>query len=209
MIDIESVRIDVGRFLSLKFKDFPDVRVVENTSDPLVILQRKLDDCVIGFDRRGFVCHTCLYGRHSCRHVELLKALSNGLSAPEPLLQLIQDHKPEIESHERHYRRKALFTGKVSLRSEALQRSVAEGTYKDALEEFSDGRLCVIPDFAVDNCTSCGSHFKDGLEWEVGKKLFARSFIRFVDGKHFNYSRIDWALSSLQLPLPSSYVKKF
>ena len=85
MIDIESVLIDVGRFLSLKFKDFPDVRVAENTSDPLVILQRKLDDCVIGFDCRGFVCHTCLYGRHSCRHVQLLKVLSNGLSAPESL----------------------------------------------------------------------------------------------------------------------------
>ena len=91
------------------------------------------------------------------------------------LLQLIQDHKPEIESHERHYCHKAFSTGKVSLRLEALQRSVIEGTYKDALEEFSNRRLCVIPDVTVDNCTSCGSHFEDGLEWEVGKKLFAQS----------------------------------
>ena len=179
---MENTGIVVEKCLSLKFKEFPDVSVVENCSDPLVVIQRKSDDSVIGFDRKGFVCHTCLYGRHSCRHVELIQALSNGSSAPEPLLQFVQEHKPDKDSDGRHYRRKALSTGRIPLRSEALQRSVAEGTYKDALEEFSDGQLYAIPDFAKDSCTVCGSSYKGELEWELGKKLLARSFIRFVNG---------------------------
>ncbi len=164
----------------------PTIKVMP-ASEPLVCVVHDDDTdganaAVIGVDRKGFLCHTCHYGKHLCSHVKLVDSLVRKDPIPDCFIDIVEKNSSLQRSNRNVYVKKTLSTRKITWKTLNLQRSVYNGTLTDALEEFSDGNLKCIPDFTYDMCNACGSELMEELFWKKGVKLLTHNGIKFVGG---------------------------
>eukprot|EP00794_Sanderia_malayensis_P013299 gene13299-14672_t len=140
------------------------------------------DKAVIGVDRKGFSCTRCTFGKHTCRHINMLNAELDGEQAaiPDCLVDFVQQSEILQNQHRKLYTKKALSTAKISLVTQPLQKSVHEGTLLHAAKDGVDGSLLLIPDFDDEECNICGTNYDFNFLWKCGVKLVTRSCVRLV-----------------------------
>jgi len=70
---------------------------------------------VLGIDRKGFVCHSCNYGRHSCSHVSCLTDVikRNEEELPDFICELIAAHQELASRRIETFILKTASSGKV------------------------------------------------------------------------------------------------
>ena len=152
----------------------------------VVIAQENEKQAIVGVDRKGFVCLTCKYGKHECKHIRFVKKTIDQDVVPESLADIVQQNEILQVAHRRVYAKKALSTGRISIETQASQKSVLEGSYLHAMVEDVVGSLTLVPVFASKKCSGCGlphTTSVDDLSWVEGVRLVARNFIRMVRGK--------------------------
>eukprot|EP00794_Sanderia_malayensis_P001968 gene1968-2240_t len=61
------------------------LKALKDFEDPLILLSmNEEDEAVIGVDHKGFSCTRCTFGKHTCRHINMLNAELDGEQAAIP-----------------------------------------------------------------------------------------------------------------------------
>ncbi len=150
----------------------------------LYVCKDEDDEAVVAVDRKGFVCFTCAFGKHDCRHIKIIKPFLDSDPIPDSFIDIIKHSESLKTSYRRIYVKSAVSTKKVQWKTTELQRSVYDGTFEKAIQSLPTGLSC-IPEFDGDCCRSCGSLFDEQICWmNTPKKLIARTGIKYVFGKY-------------------------
>eukprot|EP00112_Aurelia_sp_Birch-Aquarium-sp1_P011463 Seg2410.4 transcript_id=Seg2410.4/GoldUCD/mRNA.D3Y31 product="hypothetical protein" protein_id=Seg2410.4/GoldUCD/D3Y31 len=122
------------------------------------------DISVIGVDREGFVCHTCNFGRHSCRHVKFLKEHLDLCKEdlPDFLIDLITHHAEATNRILLTSWRNALSKQPIAVQSTPNQQKIY--TFPNDFIQTEDGSY---PLLAIDRntCPRCSADLNTSLEW--------------------------------------------
>ena len=140
------------------------------------------DIAVIGVDREGFVCHTCSFGRHSCRHAKYLKEYLDLCKEdlPDFLMDLVAHHAEVTSRISLSSWRTALSKKPIAVQSTPNQQKIY--AFPNDFIQNEDGSY---PLLAIDRntCRSCSADLSSTLEWfETDTKLLLMFKMVQVDG---------------------------
>ncbi len=140
---------------------------------------------VVGFDRKGFICHRCEFARHSCSHINSLAIYikEKEESLPDFIVDMMAA-KAELQQSEISSRfPRTMSTPKISWVTTPKQRKIYELTKRTLENVLPDGTMALIPN--NDPCSQCGGEMSDLVQsGSGGKRLFLWASVVFVTGKH-------------------------
>ena len=111
---------------------------------------------VLGIDRKGFVCHSCKYGRHSCSHVCCLADLvqRGEEELPDFICELIAAHQELAATRIETFILKTVSSGKVPWVTTPTQRLIYKLSIPNSVDTLRDGlKLLMAEDFPCESCS--------------------------------------------------------
>ncbi len=138
-------------------QEFPLFKELVFSSENLILMKPPGGTfAIIGVDRKGFVCHSCKYGRHSCDHItSLTDAIAkNNAYLPDFLVEMVASRDELQSSSVKSVEVEAASKGKFSWVTTAKQRRIYSLGRDSSGNLLSGGSVELFPN--EDPCDQCG-----------------------------------------------------
>jgi len=111
---------------------------------------------VIGNDRKGFVCHSCKYNKHSCSHILCLLNVikTNETELPDFIFEMVAANEEVSASNVKNFVLHTASTTRVSWETTSSQRRIYSLSRYNVANALHDGSSLLVP--ADRPCGLCG-----------------------------------------------------
>ena len=160
--------------MSLFFKDPPEETLIQelgSSEHSLVLVKPPYGSyAVVGIDRKGFVCHRCVAGRHSCLHINCLTdylRIREG-NLPDFLLDIVAARNLMKQSAITSRAPTSISRGRISWCTTQRQRKIYALSSSTLEYCLADGTMALSP--SDDACSECGGDMTVIVEYPTSKK---------------------------------------